>query len=91
MKLNRPLLAFAVLTACYLAALLVSDARHDMFARLPALASIMPALMGMAFCHFSCAICAGITCCGVPDMGSHLAWAFAFTCPASLIPQRPAK
>lgn len=52
MKLNRPLLAFAVLTACYLSALLVSDVRHDMFARLPALASIMPVLMGMAFLSF---------------------------------------
>lgn len=52
MKLNRPLLAFVVLTVCYLAALLVSDARHDMFARLPMLASIMPALMAMALLSF---------------------------------------
>ncbi|RMC99276.1 UPF0104 family protein [Aquitalea palustris] len=52
MKLSRPLLAFAALTACYLAALLISDARHDMFARLPVLASIMPTLMGMAFLSF---------------------------------------
>ncbi|WP_174873386.1 lysylphosphatidylglycerol synthase transmembrane domain-containing protein [Vogesella oryzae] len=52
MKRNRPLLTFAALTACYLTALLITDARHDMFARLPVLASIMPVLMGMALLSF---------------------------------------